>query len=272
MPGLHAPGPRRLRRPPRWRLAAAAVAVLGLLVEQVLFGGALLRGDVAVHSAAEQYRQPFLRGVASVLTTLGYYPVVIPVLLLIAALASGRRRTAAPLLLVAAAVAVLGLALATLKVGVGRIGPPAPVTATRNGGSAFPCGPAATTAVVGAVLSMLVPPSARGRFWRPRLFGMTAFVSAAVGASWVYLGRHWLTDVIAAWAVAVLVLCGVAALRPRLEHLASVLDRLPAAIASRTVRPGHPRVGSSRHAAPDTPTSCRRYGSLRRASVTAEGR
>lgn len=94
-------------------------------------------------------------------------------------------------------VAVAGLLVSGLKSLVGRPRPPADLALVVAQGSAFPSTQAAQTAAVAAAVLVAVPwPSRRGRCVAAVLAGL---VLAGIGACMVYLGAHWVTDVLAGW-------------------------------------------------------------------------
>ena len=134
------------------------------------------------------------------LTWLGSTAVIIP-----AGLAAGlyfgiRRRTWLPLALLAAAVAgAIGL-YGIVKPLVGRPRPPAAIWIGHYTGAAFPSGHATQSAAFYAMLAIVLGAglSIRGR---AILWSAAALVVLIVGASRIYLAAHWLTDVLAGYAL-----------------------------------------------------------------------
>ncbi len=105
---------------------------------------------------------------------------------------------------VAIIVAVAGAAglYTIVKPVVGEARPPATVWIGHFDGAAFPSGhvtqAVAFYGVLALVLSVRLSLRARAFLWTG-----AGFIAAAVGASRIYLGAHWLTDVLAGYALGV---------------------------------------------------------------------
>jgi undecaprenyl-diphosphatase len=172
----------------------------------------LLRGLRAPENPAEPVGPLWLQEAARDVTALGGYTVLA---LLIAAVLGhmliGRHYRAA--ILVFVAVAGGGVLSFLLKDLYDRPRPDLVPHLTRVSTSSFPSGHAMLSAVVyltlGALLARLVP-----GWWAKVYFVVVAvLLTLSVGASRVYLGVHYPTDVAAGWAagVAWAVLCWLAA-------------------------------------------------------------
>jgi membrane-associated phospholipid phosphatase len=113
-----------------------------------------------------------------------------------------RSRTPAVVLAVTAA-GVLGLT-AAFKAALGRARPSHALAVATAPGHGFPSGHAAAAAAVCGALAWLC--SLRIRSWRGRIAVWTggAMLAALVGLSRVYLGVHWMTDVIGGWLFGIL--------------------------------------------------------------------
>jgi undecaprenyl-diphosphatase len=110
----------------------------------------------------------------------------------------GRRR-------LTAYVATTGLGLLVLvpltKVLVGRDRPEVPVPVTELPVTdSFPSGHAMTSLVTWVVVALVIAPSVRNRL-RPWLLGLALLLSAAIGFTRLALGVHYLSDVLAGWAL-----------------------------------------------------------------------
>jgi len=115
--------------------------------------------------------------------------------------ASARRREAAFLLIAMVAELLLNLAL---KSAFARARPPAAEALVHAGGYAFPSGHAMASATFALALAAIAWPTR----WRWPAALLAAAFALLMGASRIYLGVHWLTDVLAAWAMAVAVVTG----------------------------------------------------------------
>ena len=88
------------------------------------------------------------------------------------------------------------------------------------GGFSFPSGHALFAALLGGILVLLAEDLVRPWWLRRTLQGMVVLIALAVGASRVYLGAHWPSDVLGGYLVGVLALGG-------LRSLMWLRDRLP---------------------------------------------
>lgn len=122
---------------------------------------------------------------------------------------SWRQRTLRPLLVLGSSLLLLNVTVGAVKIGLGRLGPH---YATSIGsaelfadGDIFPSGHTANAVVTWGILAYLATtPSAR------RIASVVgAFCALGVGATTVYLGTHWVSDVLLGWAAGLLILLGL---------------------------------------------------------------
>jgi undecaprenyl-diphosphatase len=106
--------------------------------------------------------------------------------------------------LVVMAVATTGSVLMTTvgKAVVGRVRPPSALAVPPLETSAsFPSGHSLNSVVVAGVMAYLVLQRVRRRAARVAVVVAAAIFAVAMGLSRVFLGHHWLTDVLVAWAL-----------------------------------------------------------------------
>jgi len=202
-------------------IAGGGLIVVGLAMFAGLLDGVLERSDLSVWDSPTltwllTHRTPAATAVFARISWFADPPVLAAVVLVIViALAWRTRRTRGGLLLGSA----MGLALATsatIKVLVARSRPPvAEMVAPAELDFAFPSGHTLGTAVFLLVCAYLW--WTRRRTARRALAGLavSALGTFAVGASRLYLGYHWFTDVTASMALAVAIL-GVVIIGDRL--------------------------------------------------------
>ncbi|MFJ8861319.1 phosphatase PAP2 family protein [Streptomyces sp. NPDC102451] len=119
---------------------------------------------------------------------------------------SWRQHTLRPLLTLGASLLLLNLSVGAVKLGLGRLGPH---YATQigsaelyAGGDIFPSGHTANAVVTWGILAYLATTPRARRY----LSAVSAFVSLGVGLTTVYIGTHWLSDVLLGWAAGLLIL------------------------------------------------------------------
>ncbi|BDH55844.1 phosphatase PAP2 family protein [Tsukamurella sp. PLM1] len=165
--------------------------------------------DTAVLDTMVSARSDALTAVVRGVTTVGNTVslIVIATIGVLFLLRRGRRAWAG----YCAATSLLAWGLmAGLKVLFGRERPPIPPRLVEIDSLSFPSGHALNSMVVLGVLAVAAA-GTTGRRW-PLVAALVG--SFAIGMSRVYLAAHWMTDVLAGWAIgALLVLIGYAALR-----------------------------------------------------------
>ena len=142
-----------------------------------------------------------------------------------------RHRDLRPLLTFAVVTLVMNLTVGFVKVAVGRLGPlelgaaaVAPgASRVFTDGTIFPSGHTANAVVCWGLMAILA------RRNRPIWAAASGFVAATVGLTTIYLGTHWVSDVLAGWAAGALVLLTVPALMPTVHRAERLVSRvLPA--------------------------------------------
>lgn len=186
----------------RWLTVLGIAALIGVeLAREVVTHSGLTQADPAVTRWIVDHRAGWLTFMASILTWLGSSFVIIPIGLALGAFLWFRRHDLMPLTRLA--VAFLGAAAIydIVKPAIGRARPAALLqVGGPDDGFAFPSGHATqSTAFYGMLAFVLI-------MWlipRRRLLVATtaAFVVLLIGATRLYLGVHWLTDVLGGFAI-----------------------------------------------------------------------
>ncbi|WP_326696757.1 phosphatase PAP2 family protein [Streptomyces sp. NBC_01754] len=119
---------------------------------------------------------------------------------------SWRQHTLRPLLTLGTSLLLLNVSVGAVKLGLGRLGPH---YATQigsaelfAGGDIFPSGHTANAVVTWGILAYLATTPRARRY----LSAVSAAVSLGVGLTTVYIGTHWLSDVLLGWAAGLLIL------------------------------------------------------------------
>jgi len=183
-------------------IAAGALAAwaFGGLTQDVTSHDDTALADPHVTAWVIAHRTGGLTSALQVLTWLGSTAVIIPAGLAVGLYFLIRRRTWQPLALLAAAVAgAIGL-YDIVKPLVGRPRPPAAIWIGHYTGPAFPSGHATQSAAFYAMLAIVLGAGLSSRR-RAILWSAAALAVLIVGASRIYLAAHWLTDVLAGYAL-----------------------------------------------------------------------
>jgi membrane-associated phospholipid phosphatase len=204
--------PRVLSGTPR--RAALLTLVAGLAAFAVIALIALSQGgagglDRAVNEAVAAHRTASLTDFFTGYTGFGQWFVIVAAgVAVIAVLSATSRPRAAVFLAVAIGIALLLSPL--FKVLFSRDRPPLENAALQVNGYAFPSGHSLSSATLALAIVVVAWPTR----WRWPASALVVTFAALMGLSRLYLGVHWLTDVLGAWALAVGVVAAAALLVP----------------------------------------------------------
>lgn len=188
------------RTTPKWFLVSAAVLVLGGswlflgIMEDVISGDPLVVADAKVHTAIQSLRTPGGDRFMVALTELGDVQVLLPVILVVLGWFIAHRlwRTAIYWL---AAVGVAEALVKVIQLALHRHRPGALYAGAEQ--FSFPSGHATLSVVVYGFLAFLLAVGAPQRL-RAAIGYLAVILIGAVAASRLYLGVHWMSDVLAA--------------------------------------------------------------------------
>ncbi|GAB2689555.1 phosphatase PAP2 family protein [Thalassiella azotivora] len=198
---------------PRWALLLTLAlglgfaAVMGLLAGEVYESVAESDGvaglDRPLLDAAVDARTPTTERLVTAYTDLGG-PVGMTVIAVVATLGLSvwPRRRLTPVVLMVVATAGSLLMTVAGKAAVGRVRPPlVDAVPPYEESASFPSGHSLNSVVVAGVLAYVVVRRLDGVWARFAVVTAAAAFAATMGLSRVYLGHHWLTDVLVAWAL-----------------------------------------------------------------------
>lgn len=145
----------------------------------------------------EEWLTTLVRGVSN----LGGYRLLIPLVIVAGLVWWAWRRTWRPLLLLVGAYGGAVVLTFLVKALIERPRPPSDLALGDFGGMAFPSGHALQSTAVWGMLAVLTAGRVGRRRTKVMVWSAGAAVAVAVGGSRVYLGAHWLTDVMGGWAL-----------------------------------------------------------------------
>ncbi|MER5388444.1 phosphatase PAP2 family protein [Saccharopolyspora sp. NPDC002686] len=180
-------------------VAAASAGAFAGMTQDALAGEEPVELDTQVQAWALEHRAGWLTTAMQGLTWLGSSVVLVPVLLAASAFfLVARREVRATVAMWVAFLGAVGL-YELVKVLVGRPRPPAVDDLVHATGPSFPSGHMTQAVVAWGVLAFVL---LRDRPRRARwLVPGAALLALVVGASRIYLGAHWLTDVLGGLAL-----------------------------------------------------------------------
>ncbi|MFE2170083.1 phosphatase PAP2 family protein [Streptomyces sp. NPDC059447] len=211
-PACHRPHPpRQNQHPPtaprhRVVLLGSTLAFYLAIVVAVLTTSWLVRLDWQVMFFRPYEQWPQVHAFLDYLVVLGQRG---PTAVMVAAWLgwrSWRQHTLRPLIALGVALLLLNITVGSVKLGLGRLGPHYATEIGSAelfaGGDIFPSGHTANAVVTWGILAYLASTVVTRRV----LSVVSAVVSLSVGATTVYLGTHWVSDVLLGWSAGLLIL------------------------------------------------------------------
>ncbi|OON82365.1 phosphatase PAP2 family protein [Streptomyces tsukubensis] len=199
---LHVPGMSRHRV----ALLGATLAFYLAIVWAVVINSWLVRLDWQVMFFRPYQQWPQVHAFLDYFVVLGQRGPTAVMVMAWLGWRSWRQHTLRPLLVLGASLLLLNATVGAAKYGMGRLGPHYATLIGSNemgqGGDIFPSGHTANAVVTWGILAYLASTPRARRY----LSAGSALVSLGVGLTTVYLGTHWLSDVVLGWAAGLLVL------------------------------------------------------------------
>jgi membrane-associated phospholipid phosphatase len=228
--GVAAGSVQRARGRPGVLLGVAVGLVYGVLCLAVLAHSPLVALDTDVLRWSPSAHWPALDPVLSVWVLLGQRAVCLALAASWLVLRAVRRGDLRPLITFGLATLLLNASVGSVKTVIGRLGPlqlgPAAVHRGAStifaDGTIFPSGHTANAVVTWGLLAWLA--REHRRLWAV----VSAVLAGSIGLTTIYLGTHWVSDVLAGWAAGGLVLLAVPALEPLVLRLERVATGVPA--------------------------------------------
>ena len=201
LPDHEEPSPAGVRNPSRilWAAGVGAVAIALMLVAGLVISHRAFAFDQRIIVALHGAGPPWVRKVMIDITALGGGTVLTMVVAATAGLLLVRRLWVTALLIVCATLSG-SLVVDLLKAQFGRARPAIVDHIVQVGGQSFPSGHAANSAICYITLAALLTQVTRGHATRRYVLVLAILLVGAIGASRVYLGVHWPSDVLAGWS------------------------------------------------------------------------
>jgi len=200
-------------------IAGVFAAILANLAQSITDREGIVRLDERMAHTLALHRGPSLTAVMRAVSWLGAYDVIVPLGVIVSAWFLSRRGDWSPAARLLVAIAATATLSEALQNAVGRARPTLPLGFASVSGWGFPAERAAVCVAFYGVIAVLLS-AGRARVSQVLVWVAMVLIVALVGASRVYLGLHWFSDVVAGYALGGLMLCAVLA--------ATLLARRPA--------------------------------------------
>jgi membrane-associated phospholipid phosphatase len=193
----------------RSRLIAVLLSVsLVYVTVDIFVHGPLTKLDVRLQSWDGQAAIPWLDSAAWAYDKVGQRSVLVPILLLVAGVFARRQRTWRPVVLAAMSFLVLNVVVGAMKLLIGRAETETGNPDVLQGGVIYPSGHSSNMVLTGGVIVYLFLRYARNPPLR-WIAGIWSVLTTLTILTSIYVGSHWLTDLIAGALVGGLLLQSV---------------------------------------------------------------
>jgi undecaprenyl-diphosphatase len=146
------------------------------------------------------HREPWITTVARAITRLGGSGLLVPIIVIVGLALLVTLRQVRPLVMLSASYLAAHQLSPWLKSIFDRDRPPSGTALAHLADPSFPSGHASQAAAVWAMLAAVLAPALPARL-RPAVWPLALAIAVLVGLTRLYLGVHWLTDVIGGWAL-----------------------------------------------------------------------
>jgi membrane-associated phospholipid phosphatase len=177
-------------------IASLLTAGLVYVLIDIFVEGPLTSLDVAVEKWDGEASIPSLQQAAWVYDKVGQRSVLIPALLIVAGILARRHRTWRPVVLAGVSFLVLNVVVGAMKILIGRSETETGDPSVLSGGVIFPSGHSSNMVLTGGLIIYLL--------WRytdrppvRRLILLVSVMTAVTIAVSIYIGSHWVSDLIA---------------------------------------------------------------------------
>lgn len=217
----------------RPRVLVLVAAMAASVFTALLLSVALHRGPLPLDGAVRDWfatlATPRGRDILRPVARLGAREILVPLLVVGGAVLSVRRRTPGPLVILVGSYVGMALVVGPVKTLLHR---PEPLDVPGDLGRSFPSGHAAQAILVYGMLAVLVTAGPVAARVRAAASVLPVLASGAAGFAVLFRDAHWLSDMVAGYAIGLVWLAGPVALA---HARAPWLLGLPGARAS----PGH---------------------------------
>lgn len=192
-----------------------AIAAFGALLGLVVATGRPAF-DQSVLRFLARHREHVVTGFMRAVSDVGAWPGLLVTVVVVGGLVAWRLRVYRVLVVPLLALAGSEATELVVKAGVGRHRPPKvyAVQALHPHGFSFPSGHATTSSATYGALALVLVSVLAARLTRKLVVALALLATVAVGFSRLYLGVHWMSDVLAGWALGVLWVAAIALVAP----------------------------------------------------------